>query len=145
MVLNKTMWAGWVFFAGVMLLVTGVLNVVEGYMALSQRARVVMVEDKLYMIDLNGWGWALMVFGAVMLLSGLGLFAGSGAARIAAIVIVGVHAAVQVFWLSAYPLWSMLMIALDTVVLYALTVRWQDVRTPAATTATNFGDRTTVT
>ncbi|HTI24635.1 MAG TPA: hypothetical protein VL652_26805 [Kutzneria sp.] len=145
MVLNKTVWAGWVFFAGVMLLVTGVLNVVEGFVALSQQTRVVMVEDKLYMIDISGWGWALVIFGAVMLASGLGLFAASSAARIAAIVIVGVHAAVQVFWLGAYPVWSLLMIALDTVVLYALTVRWQDVRTPNSSKVTTFGDRTTVT
>jgi len=145
MVLNKTVWAGWVFFAGVMLLVTGVLNVVEGLVALSQRTRVVMVEDKLYMIDISGWGWALVVFGAVMLMSGLGLFAAGGAARVAAIVIVGVHAAVQVFWLGAYPVWSLLMIALDTVVLYALTVRWQEVRTPDNSRTAVFGDRTTVT
>ena len=144
MVLNRTMWAGWVFFAGVMLLVTGVLNVVEGLVALSQHTRVVMVEDKLYMIDLGGWGWALVVFGAVMLASGLGLFAVSSAARIAAIVIVGVHAAVQVFWLGAYPVWSLLMIALDTVVLYALTVRWQEVRTPEAA-ANKYGNHSTVT
>lgn len=145
MVLNKTMWAGWVFFAGVMLLVTGVLNVVEGLVALGQSARVVMVEDKLYMIDISSWGWALVVFGAVMLASGLGLFAASGVARIAAIVIVGVHAAVQVFWLGAYPVWSLLMIGLDTVILYALTVRWQEVRSTDATRANAFGDRTTVT
>ncbi|QUQ66213.1 DUF7144 family membrane protein [Kutzneria sp. CA-103260] len=145
MVLNKTTWAGWVFFAGVMLLVTGVLNVVEGFIALSQSTRVVMVEDKLYMIDISGWGWALVIFGAVMLASGLGLFAASSAARIAAIVIVGVHAAVQVFWLGAYPVWSMLMIALDTVVLYALTVRWQEVRTQDTSSATSFGDRTKAT
>jgi hypothetical protein len=145
MVLNKTTWAGWVFFAGVMLLVTGVLNVVEGFVALSQSTRVVMVEDKLYMIDISGWGWALVVFGAVMLVSGIGLFAASSAARVAAIVIVGVHAAVQVFWLGAYPVWSMLMIALDTVVLYALTVRWQEVRAQDTTSATTFGGRTNAT
>ncbi|MFC0431984.1 hypothetical protein ACFFG9_14315 [Kutzneria buriramensis] len=144
MVLNKTMWAGWVFFAGVMLLVTGVLNVVEGLVALGQTARVVMVEDKLYMIDLRGWGWALVIFGAVMLAAGLGLFAASSAARIAAIVTVGVHAAVQVFWLGAYPVWSLLMIGLDVVVLYALTVRWQEVRVPDKVD-NKFSDRSTVT
>jgi hypothetical protein len=144
MALNKTTWAGWVFFAGVMLLVTGVVNVVEGFVALSQSTRVVMVEDYLYMINIRDWGWTLVVFGAVMLVSGLGLFAASNVARVAAIVIVGVHAAVQVFWLGAYPLWSILMIALDTVVLYALTVRWQEVRTADAPTVTILDDHTTV-
>jgi hypothetical protein len=144
MALNKTTWAGWVFFAGVMLLVTGVVNVVEGFVALSQSTRVVMVEDYLYMINIRDWGWTLVVFGAVMLVSGLGLFAASNVARVAAIVIVGVHAAVQVFWLGADPLWSILMIALDTVVLYALTVRWQEVRTADAPTVTILDDHTTV-
>lgn len=145
MELNRTVWGGWVFFAGVMLLVTGVLNIVEGFIALAQSSRVVMVQDKLYMIDLSGWGWALVVFGAVLLASGLGLFAASGVARVAAIVIVGVHAAVQVFWIGAYPVWSLLMIALDTVVLYALTVRWHEAREDDTVNVRTFGDHTKTT
>jgi hypothetical protein len=145
MVLTKTVWAGWVFFAGVMLLVTGVLNVVEGLIALGQSTRVVVVEDKLYLIDIRGWGWALVVFGAVMLVSGVGLFTANIAARYAAIVIVAVHAVVQVFWIGAYPVWSVLMIALDIVVLYALTVRWQEVREDDTVNVTTFGDHTKTT
>ena len=59
---------------------------------------------------------------------GLGLLAAQTWARITAIVIVIVHAIIQIAWLGAYPVWSLLMIALDTVVLYALTAGWSDVR-----------------
>jgi hypothetical protein len=43
-------------------------------------------------------------------------------------VVVAVHAVVQVLWIGAYPVWSILMLALDTVILYALTARWEEVR-----------------
>jgi hypothetical protein len=45
-------------------------------------------------------------------------------ARVIAIIIVGVHAIIQVAWMGAYPAWSLLMLALDIVVLFALTARW---------------------
>ncbi|WP_052395020.1 hypothetical protein [Kutzneria sp. 744] len=128
MVVNKMVWVGSVVFASAMLVVIGGINVVEGLVALGQRGRVVVVEDKFYLVDLTGWGWGLLISGGVLILTGLGLLAAKSAARVAAIVIVGVHAVAQVFWIGAYPIWSLLMIALDTVVLYALTVRWTDVR-----------------
>jgi hypothetical protein len=58
---------------------------------------------------------------------GISLLRGAGWARIAAIVVIGLHAVAQVLWLGAYPIWSLLMIALDTLVLFALCVRWGEV------------------
>jgi hypothetical protein len=72
----------------------------------------------------TGWGWTLLIFGALMVAAGIGLFSGQTWARITAIVLVAVHAIVQLGWLGAYPVWSLLMIALDTVVIFALTARW---------------------
>src|SRR5215216_2650495 len=71
-----------------------------------------------------------VVFAGAMLLMtvGAGLLATQTWARITAIVLVCLHAVTQIFWLGAYPVWSLLMIALDTIVLFALTARWADVR-----------------
>ena len=58
----------------------------------------------------------------------MGLLAGMTWARIVGIIVVGLHAIAQVAWIGAYPIWSLLMIALDTLVLFALTARWSGAR-----------------
>jgi hypothetical protein len=128
----KSGWAGLVFFASVLLLVSGAINLIQGIAALVSDRNVVLLEGGLYLVDVTGWGWTLLIFGVVMLAVGIGLFQGQGWARVAAIVLVGVHAVAQVFWLGAYPVWSILMIVLDVVILFALTVHWADVRRAVA-------------
>ncbi|MFC0437050.1 hypothetical protein [Kutzneria buriramensis] len=117
--------SGWVVFASVLLVVTGAVNVVEGLVAMGQRSRVVVVADRFYLVDnTTTWGLVLLVFGAVLVAVGAGLLTLSEWARLPAIVIVGLHAVSQVFWIGAYPVWAVLMIALDTVLLFGLTARW---------------------
>jgi hypothetical protein len=117
-------WAGWIVFAGAMLLMIGVFNIFEGIVALVDDQRVVITPQQLLVVDLTGWGWTLLISGAVMVAAGLGLFTAQTWARVTAIIIVILHALIQIAWLGAYPVWSLLMIALDTVVLFALCARW---------------------
>lgn len=120
--------AGFVVFAGAMLMVTGLLNVFEGLVALFSDDRLVMTPNKLVVVDTTGWGWTLLIFGLVLMAVGGGLLTAQTWARITAILVVCLHAVVQILWLGAYPVWSLLMITLDIVVLFALTARWADVR-----------------
>lgn len=122
-------WSGWIAFAALMMLVIGAVNVLEGILALVYRQRTVVIQDRLYVVDLTQWGIIVLVFGAILVCAGVGVLSMRTWARIAAIVFVVVHAIVQVGWLAAYPLWSLLMLALDIVVLYALTAGWQDATT----------------
>ncbi|MFC7529189.1 hypothetical protein [Actinoplanes sp. GCM10030250] len=117
-------WAGWVTFAATILIVTSMFNILQGIIALLDDERVVATEDAFVLVDMTSWGWTLVVFGVVMLAVGGFLLAGKTWARIVAIIVVGLHAVAQVASLGAYPIWSLLMIALDTVLLFALTVRW---------------------
>ena len=121
-------WVGWIVFAAVTMVMIGVLNIIEGIVALVDQQRIVVAPDHLYVVNLRGWGWTLLISGVILVITGLGLFTANTAARIAGIVVVTLHAITQVGWLGAYPLWSMLMIALDIVVLFALTARWSAVR-----------------
>jgi hypothetical protein len=120
-------WAGWIAFAGTMLAVIGMINIFQGLVALLADERVFVTRDRFILVDVTSWGWTLVLSGVVLLGVGGALVAGLRWARYAAIV-VGLHAAAQVAWLGAYPIWSLLMIALDTVVLYALTARWSEAR-----------------
>ena len=128
-------WAGWVLFAGTMLLVTGLINVLEGIIALVDDKRLALTSNNLVVVDVTGWGWVLLIAGLLMLAAGAGLLTAQTWARITAIVLVAVHLVIQIAWLGAYPVWSLLMIALDTVILFALTARWGAVRADLGSTA----------
>jgi hypothetical protein len=117
-------WAGWILFASTMLMVVGVFNVIEGVVALFEGHRIAISEDHLVLIDLTGFGWLLIISGGLLTLIGAALLSGKGWARVTGIVVIGLHAVLQVFWLGAYPVWSLLMLGLDVTVLWALTARW---------------------
>ena len=121
-------WAGWIVFASTMLIVVGVINIFEGIIALLYNERVLVTPNNFVVVDLTSWGWTLLISGVLLLIAGIGLMSAQTWARITAIVIVGLHAVTQTAWLGAYPVWSLLMIALDTVLLFALTARWSEVR-----------------
>jgi hypothetical protein len=117
---------GWVIFAALMMMVIGVVNVLQGIIALVYPTRTVVTQNQLYVVNLNGWAWTLLIFGVVLVCVGVGLMTAKSWARWSAMILVGVHAIVQVAWLGAYPVWALLMLALDVVVLYALAARWPD-------------------
>jgi hypothetical protein len=125
-------WSGWIAFAAVMLMMIGIFNVLEGLAALLQNTVSYVDEGRLVVIDLTAWGVLALAFGAALVAVGLGLLTRSEVARVIAVVMVGLHALVQVVGLAAYPLWSLLMIALDVVVLFALTVHWSPAETSPA-------------
>jgi hypothetical protein len=125
---RSSAWTGWIVFAGIMIMVISSINIFEGFLALINNERVAVSEGNFVIVDMTSWGWTLVLSGIVLFGVGIGLIAGAGWARITSIVIIGVHAAAQVLWLGAYPIWSLLMITLDTIVLFALCARWSEVR-----------------
>ena len=122
----STAWAGWIIFAGTLLLMIGTFNVIEGFIALFDDERLAIAAGRLVLVDITGLGWLLLIFGVLMVLVGIGLLGRQTWARVTAIILVGLHAVLQLFWLGAYPVWALLMIALDTVVIFALTARWHE-------------------
>jgi hypothetical protein len=123
-------WSGWLIFAGAMLAAVGFVNAIQGLAALF-KDEVYLVTDSglLVTTDWTAWGWTLLIWGIVLVLAGFGLFAGKGWARWFAIVVVAINMIAQFAWFPAYPLWSLVAISLSVVVLYALTVRWDEATT----------------
>jgi hypothetical protein len=124
-----SMWSGWITYPAVMLILIGLINVLQGIVVIANRERTVVMEDRLYVVNLVGWGILVLVFGAILAGAGVGLLSARTWARVLAIVCVAVHMIVQVASLAAYPLWSLLMLGLDVAVMYALTAAWHDATT----------------
>jgi hypothetical protein len=124
-----TAWTGWVVFASIMLAVVGMVNVVQGLVALLDETYfVVQSGNDLLLGDFTLWGIVLVAWGGAQIAAGMGLNSGHGWARMVAIGLCAVGIVVQTGFLAAYPLWALMIIALNVVVLFALTARWDDAR-----------------
>ena len=122
-------WSGWVVFAGVLLFVIGFMNVIQGLVALfKDEVYVVTGSGLVVTTNFNAWGIALIIWGIVMILVGLGLFSGSEVARWIAIFGIVINLIGQFAYFSAFPLWSLIVIGLNAAVLFALTARWQEAK-----------------
>jgi hypothetical protein len=121
---GTTVWDGWVTFASLMLVLLGALNGFQGFLALFDDGYFVARSEQLVLINYDAWGAVLLLWGATLMIVGAGLNARRGWARWAAIVVVIVDAILQVGFLPSSPLLATALIALDVVVLYALTARW---------------------
>ncbi len=122
--------AGWVVFAGFMLLVIGAFDIIQGIVALLKREVYVVGDNGLIITNsFNAWGWGLLIWGIILLLAGLSLFAGGGFGRWFAIIVVVINLIGQFAWFPAYPLWSLIVILLSVAVLWALTAGWRDAKT----------------
>lgn len=113
--------SGWVRLAGIVMVVVGVFGVIEGLYALLTPTYYVATSGVVVAFGLGTWGWIHLIVGALVALVGAGILSGDQPwARVTGMVIVGVHALVSLVWLPAAPLWSILVIALDVVILAAL-------------------------
>lgn len=117
-------YSGWIAFAGVMMLILGSLDALWGLAAILNDEIVVVGGNGAIIFDITTWGWVHLVLGSLVALTGLGLIVGNTAARVAGIFFVAVNAIAQIVWFPAAPLWAFLIIVLDTVIIYQLTVNW---------------------
>jgi hypothetical protein len=126
---EPTGWAGWVVFAGLILIMSGVFQGIEGLVALFHRGFYLVNPSGLVVtVNYTAWGWTHLVIGVVSILAGLGLFVGNLAARIAGVVLAFVSAIVNLAFISAYPLWATIIIALDVIVIYAIIAHGRELK-----------------
>ena len=126
--MNSKSMAGWIGFAGIVMLIIGGIDFIQGLIALFDDKYYVVSASGFLVVDLTGWGWIMVIWGAVLVLAGLALLAGQGWARWFTIIVVGLNFFAQLGFLgnSQYPLWALTALALNVVVLYALTARWDE-------------------
>jgi len=123
---TESPWSGWVTFASMLLIMLGCLHGFQGFVALLDDGYFVARGQDLVLVDYNAWGVLLIVWGAILLAVGAGLNARRTWARWAAALVVMLDVIVQVGFFPASPLLALILITLDVVVLYALTVRWDE-------------------
>ncbi len=112
---------GLMVFASVLLFVIGCFNLIDGIAAVANSH--VFIGNAHYVFgNLRAWGWITLIAGALQLLAAAGVLAGNQLARWFAVAVVGLNAIAQMFFIPAYPFWSLMIIAADVVALWGLCV-----------------------
>jgi uncharacterized membrane protein len=127
---DVTGWAGWVTFAGIMLILLGSFQTIEGLVAIFNNGYYLVGPEGLVVnVDYTTWGWTHLIIGILAILTGAGLLAGNTAARVAGVVLAALSAIVNLAFLAAYPVWSTIIIAVDVIVIYAIVVHGRELKT----------------
>jgi hypothetical protein len=120
---TRSGWTGYIGFAGIMMFVLGCFHAITGLVAIFDSEYYLVGKNGLIVeVDYTVWGWTHLVLGALIALAGAFLTTGAAWARAIAVVAAVVSAVVNLSFLSAYPIWSALMITFDVLVIYAVTV-----------------------
>lgn len=119
---------GWIVFAGLMITITGALNAIDGLVGLY---RTRYFSNTYIFGNLRDWSIAFLILGAFQVLAGLSILGRQSWARWFGIVMVSINAFLQLFVISAFPLYASLIIGYDIAVFYALTVHWERRRAAA--------------
>ena len=126
--MNEKSMAGWIGFAGIVMLVIGGIDFFQGLIAVFEDKYYVVTGSGFLVFDLTTWGWIMMIWGVLLVLAGFALISGQGWARWFTIVVVVVNVFAQLGFVgnSQYPLWALTALALNVIVLFALTARWSE-------------------
>jgi hypothetical protein len=114
--------AGFIVFAAVMMMMTGVFQALEGLIAIFQNEFYVQTRNYLFKFDATAWGWIHLILGIIVALAGWGLLSGRTWARVVGITLAALSATANFLFIPYYPFWTLLIIALDVLVIWALAV-----------------------
>lgn len=117
-----TGWVGWVFFAGFMMILGGFFQAIAGLVALFNDTWLVVSSEQLLVLDLTQWGWVHLILGIVVLIAGFSVMQGSTWARTVGVMVAVLSALAWMTAINIYPLWGMMIIVVDILIIYALTV-----------------------
>ncbi|MEU5823029.1 hypothetical protein [Streptomyces sp. NPDC047803] len=111
---------GWTAFAAVLMIFGGAMAIFQGISAIAKDDVFVATRNYVFQFNLTGWGWIHLILGIVIVIAGCALFTGAFWARVIGVLLAGLGALANFAWLPHYPLWSIVLIAIDVFIIWAL-------------------------
>ena len=126
--MERNVWTGWVALAGWFMVIIGGIAAFQGLIAIIRGAYYTVAPNQIVVFSVKEWGWITLIWGIAYVLVGVSLLGGASWARWVAIVLGSIGFIEQLGFLGSSPhiLWSLTVMALTAVVLYALMVRWNE-------------------
>jgi hypothetical protein len=118
---------GWTTFAGVMMVLIGAFHAIAGLAGILEDEFYAVTPNYVLEFDATTWGWVHLVGGVIVLFAGFSVFKGAVWARTVGVIIAAVSALVSFAWIPLYPVWSIIVIAIDIAVIWALTAHGRDI------------------
>jgi hypothetical protein len=118
---------GWTMFAGVMMILIGVFHAIAGLAGILEDEFYAVTPNYVLEFDATTWGWVHLIGGVIVLFAGFSVFKGAVWARTVGVIIAAVSALVSFAWIPLYPVWSIIVIAIDVAVIWALTTHGRDI------------------
>lgn len=115
-------WVGWVYFAGFLMVVMGILQAIAGLTALLRNTYFLVGKSSLVVFNYTTWGWIHLILGIVILMAGTAVINGRFWGRLVAIFLAMISLIANFVFIAAYPWWSIIAIVIDVLIIYALTV-----------------------
>jgi hypothetical protein len=116
--------------AGILMVMAGIFHAVQGLVALVNDTFFVVGEDYVFEFDITSWGWIHLILGVAVAAAGVYLFTGAVWARTVAVLVASVSIVANFLWIPFYPVWSLLIIAFDVFVIWAVTAHGRDIARP---------------
>jgi len=126
--MNSRSMAGWIGFAGILMVLLGGLSVFQGLIALLEDDYYVPTQSGFLIFDITAWGWIMLIWGIILALVGFALMNGADWARWVSILLVGINFFSQLAFLGNTndQVWLLITLTFNIIVLYALIVRWHE-------------------
>lgn len=116
---DTTQGAGWIVFAGIMILIVAVLNIIWGIAAIDKAS--FFIEDERYIIsDLSTWGWIILIVGVLQLFAAFSIWSGGGYGRWIGIITASLGAIGALLSIPGFPLWSLCLFFVNVLIIYGL-------------------------
>jgi hypothetical protein len=114
---------GLVTFAAVLAIIAGAYNALSGIAAIAEDDRTEQISEVLYGVDITVWGWVWLIIGVVQIVVGVMIYQRHPLGQILGLVWAFLNATLAVFLIFSFPLWAILIVGLNVLVIYALTAK----------------------
>lgn len=121
-------WVGWIGFASVMLYLAGLFHIIAGIAALINDKFYVVTPQSVWAFDITQWGWIHIFGGILAIVAAASLMQGKAFGRTIAVIVALASAVINMSFLPAYPIWSLLILAVDVFVIYAVVVHGSELK-----------------
>jgi hypothetical protein len=118
---------GWAMFAAIMLMIGGFLQIMEGLAAIIKKDYFVVGHNYVYHLSAAGWGWIHLLIGVAIVAAGVGIFSGNVLARTVGVLVAAGGVIANFLWIPYYPVWAIVLIAINVTVIWALTAHGRDI------------------